>query len=296
MRVVGFVCASIFSAFIILSLAYSFLESPKEKQLERELEQMALNYEQLKQRMDMTSNILSEMEERDDNIYRVIFEAEPIPKGVRNLGIGGSMRYESFNNLTYSELLKETALQLDKLEKRLYVQSKSFDEISKLIKDKEDMLASIPAIRPVNMEKSWFASGFGIRIDPIYKTKKFHAGVDFSSQVGNEIYATGNGRVKKVKFSRRGYGNEITIDHGYGYETLYAHTSKILVKRGQKVKRGQVIGLVGSTGKSTAPHCHYEVHKDGKKVNPINFFYNDITPEEFTELVEIASRNNQSFD
>ena len=296
LKVLGFVSATIVSAFLILVFAYTFLESPKEKQLESELNQMSINFERLSQRIGVVNQLLGELEERDNNIYRVIFEAEPIPNEVRNMGIGGSHRYEEFKDMQYADLLKETASELDRLEKKLYVQSKSFDEITKMIKSKESMLASIPAIQPVNSENSWFASGYGTRIDPIYKTKKFHAGVDFSAPLGTNIYATGDGTIKKVKYSRKGYGNSIVIDHGYGYETLYAHCSKILVKRGQKVKRGELIGLVGSSGKSTAPHCHYEVHKDKRKLNPINFFYNDITPEEFNELVEQAERNNQSFD
>ena len=296
LKVFGFLATVTFFAFIIIILAFTFLDSPKTKRLVRELEQMDLNYQILEERMDISVSVLTELEERDDNLYRSIFEAEPISKDVRNMGFGGSARFEELNKLSKAELVKSTYSKMELLERKLYVQSKSFDEIAKMVTNKEDMLASIPAITPVQRTSTWVASGFGWRIDPIYKTRKFHYGMDFSGQNGVDIYSTGNGKIVKVRKSRRGYGNQIIVDHGYGYKTSYSHLSKILVRRGQEVKRGELIGLMGSTGKSTAPHLHYEVYKGDRKVNPIYFFYNDLSAEEYDELIKLVDANKQSFD
>lgn len=212
------------------------------------------------------------------------------------MGYGGTERLSELDQLSKGELIKQTYENMAKLERQLYVQSKSFDEIAQLAMNKEDMLAAIPAILPVKDNETWVASGFGFRIDPIYKTRKFHWGMDFSGQTGLEIHATGNAKVVNIRRSRRGYGNQITLDHGYGYQTTYSHLHQILVRQGQEVRRGEVIGLMGSTGKSTAPHLHYEVEKDGKKVNPIYFFYNDLSPTEYDELIKLVDSNKQSFD
>jgi murein DD-endopeptidase MepM/ murein hydrolase activator NlpD len=241
--------------------------------------------------------VLNELEQHDDNIYRVIFEAEPIPESVREAGYGGVNKYLDLEGLENSELVIETSTMVDKLTKQLYIQSKSFDEIFALAKNKNQMLASIPAIQPLsNKDLGRIASGFGYRIHPIYKTSIMHTGQDFTAPVGTEIYATGNGVVEKVEYYGRGYGNNVIIRHGYGYETLYGHMSKINVRQGQKINRGDIIGFVGNTGTSTGPHLHYEVIKNGNKLNPVNFFYNDLTPEEYEKMLIISAQQNQSFD
>ena len=296
LRISGFIVTAMFFAIIIIMLAFTFVDSPKTKRLERELKQMEINYTILQERIDIASKVLGELEERDDNLYRQIFEAEPVSKELRNMGYGGSERFAELNQLSKGELVKSAYKNIEKLERKLYVQSKSFDEIAKMAQGKEQMLASIPAITPVKKTSTWVASGFGFRIDPIYKTKKFHYGMDFSGQTGVEIFATGNAKVVKIRKSRRGYGNQVTLDHGFGYVTSYSHLSKILVYRGQTVKRGEIIGLMGSTGKSTAPHLHYEVIKDGRKVNPIYFFYSDLSAEEYDDLIKLVDSNQQSFD
>ena len=297
LRVLGFVATAIVFSVVIVAIAYAYLDSPKEKQLKREISQLTLQYEILQQRFEHVDNVLRDIQHRDDNIYRVIFEAEPIPATVRKAGYGGVNRYKALEGMENSEMIINTARKLDELTKQLYVQSKSFDEIVELAKDKSHMLASIPAIQPVsNKDLTRIASGFGYRIHPIYKTSKMHEGIDFTAPIGTDIYAAGNGTIKEVVYGDRGYGNYVLISHGFGYETLYAHMSKVNARAGQKVKRGDVIGNVGSTGASTAPHLHYEVIKQGNKINPINFFYNDLTPEEYEKMIEISSQSNQSFD
>ena len=240
---------------------------------------------------------LDDIQQRDDNICRVIFEADPIPSSIRKAGFGGVNRYKDIRNFSNSELVIEVTKKADKLSKQLYIQSKSFDEVINLAKNKADMLASIPAIQPIaNKDLGRVASGYGYRIHPIYKTRKLHTGMDFTAPQGTPIYSTGDGKIEKVKRSRKGYGNHVIIDHGYGYQTLYAHMKKYIVYRGQKVKRGEIIGYVGSTGTSVAPHLHYEVMKNKRKINPVNYYYNDLSPEEYNKMLEISSQNNQSFD
>ncbi len=297
LRAFGFLAtASVFSV-IIVAIAYAYLDSPKEKQLKREINQLSLQYELLQQRFEDMNMVLGDLQQRDDNIYRVIFEAEPIPSSVRGAGYGGVDRYKALEGFENSELIVTTTRMLDKLSKQMYVQSKSFDEIIDLAKDKSEMLASIPAIQPIsNKDLTRIASGFGYRIHPIYKTTKMHEGIDFTAPVGTDIYATGNGVVSTVEHESRGYGNHVIISHGFGYQTLYGHMSRIKVKPGQRVHRGDIIGVVGSTGTSTAPHLHYEVVRQGSKINPINFFYNDLSPEEYERMIVISSQSNQSFD
>ena len=292
-----FLSASAFFAAIMLIAFFNFFDSPKERMLIREIDNMTLQYELMNEKLSQVSTVLDNVQDRDDNIYRVIFEADPIPSSIRKAGIGGVNRYEKLEGFNNSELIISTAQKIDQISKQLYIQSKSFDEVIEMATKKSDMLASIPAIQPVtNKELKRLSSGYGRRIDPYYKKPKFHYGVDFSAPQGTPIYATGNGTVKKTKKSRRGFGNHIVIDHGYGYESLYAHMQKYTVRRGQKVKRGDLIGYVGNSGKSTAPHLHYEVHKDGRKVNPAYYFHNDLTPEEFDRMLELAAQENQSFD
>lgn len=288
--------ASVF-AFLVIIVFTTFFDSPKERQLRREIVQMELQYKLLGDRMNRVDQVLAELQEKDDDIYRVIFEAEPIPSSVRNAGFGGVNRYQELEMMDNSELIVNTAKRLDQLTKRLVVQSRSFDEVVDLAKNKATMLASIPAIQPVSNKKlTRVASGFNYRIHPIYKIRHFHTGIDFTAPRGTEIYATGDGEVAWVEMKNSGYGNHIIIDHGYGYETLYGHMSRFKVREGQKVLRGDVIGYVGSTGTSTAPHLHYEVIKNGEKVNPVNFFFNDLSPEEYEKVLEISSQANQSFD
>lgn len=297
LRFAGWLAAALVFSSIIILTAYNYLDSPKEKQLKREINELTFQYEILQKRVAQAEAVLREIQHNDDNIYRVIFEAEPIPSTIREAGFGGVDKYKALSGYDNSQLMVETNMRIDKLLKQLYIQSKSFDEIFELAKSKNEMLASIPAIQPVsNKDLTRIASGFGYRIHPVYKTTMMHTGIDFTAPVGTEVYATGNGTVSIIERNGKGYGNSVTIRHGFGYETLYGHLSKILVREGQKVKRGDVIGLVGNSGLSTAPHLHYEVMKNEIKINPVNFFYNDLTPEQYERILEIASRANQSFD
>ncbi|MDD5507414.1 MAG: M23 family metallopeptidase [Bacteroidales bacterium] len=281
----------------VMSVAYSIFDSPEEKMLKRELEQYSLQYQVLSDRMKLVSDVLNDLQDRDDNIYRVIFESEPIPSGIRKAGYGGAHRYDQLEGYKNSEIMINTTRKLDETMRQLYVQSVSFDQVYELARNKEKMLASIPAIQPIhNLDLRRIASYFGVRTDPFYKVKKFHYGVDFSAPIGTEIYATGNGKVVEVSSSARGYGRTIVIDHGYSYHTQYSHLSRFAVQPGQEVKRGQVIGYVGSTGKSSAPHCHYEVHKNGVPVNPIFYFFNDLSPADFEEILVLSSRDSQTMD
>ena len=292
-----FIIGSAFTGLLMIIIFFQFFDSPKEKRLNREIDALTSQYEIVDDKLRQVELVLDDVQNRDDNIYRVIFEADPIPKSIRKAGYGGVNRYENLKGFNNSALIINTSEKVDQISKQLYIQSKSFDDIIELAKNKSDMLAALPAIQPVsNKNLSRMASGYGYRIHPIYKTRKMHSGMDFSAKSGTPIYATGDGKVSKVRRSRRGYGNHVIIDHGFGYKTLYAHMKKYAVKRGQKVKRGEVIGYVGSTGTSVAPHLHYEVHKDGRKINPVNFYFNDLNPEEYEKMLEISSQNNQSFD
>jgi murein DD-endopeptidase MepM/ murein hydrolase activator NlpD len=296
-RLFYFLIGSAFTGLIMIIVFFQFFDSPKEKRLNREIDILTSQYEIVEDKLNQVELVLDDVQNRDDNIYRVIFEAEPIPKSIRKAGYGGINRYQDLKGYSNSELIINTNKKVDQISKQLYIQSKSYDEIIELAKNKADMLASLPAIQPVsNKNLSRMASGYGWRIHPIYKTRKLHAGMDFSAKSGTPIYATGDGKISKSIRSRRGYGNHVIIDHGYGYKTLYAHMQKYIVHKGQKVKRGEVIGYVGNTGTSVGPHLHYEVIKDGKKINPVNFYYNDLTPDEYEKMLEISSQNNQSFD
>lgn len=296
-RVVFFITSSTAIALGLVVLFFSIFDSPKEKELKREINNLLVQYELLESQIVNSSHILDELQERDDNIYRVIFEAEPIDASIRRAGFGGVNRYKKYEGFKHSDLVAELHKKVDQVSKAIYVQSKSFDAVLDLAQNKEEMLAHIPAIQPVaNKNLKRMASGYGNRIHPVYKTKKMHWGMDFSAPKGSEVYATGDGKIEKVKRSKRGYGNQVKIDHGYGYKTFYAHLNKYIVKRGQKVKRGDLIGYVGSTGTSTAPHLHYEVIKNKRKVNPVNYYFNDLTAEEYDKMLELSSQENQSFD
>jgi len=285
-----------FLAFVVL-LNTPFFETPKDKLQAREIENLKVNYEIISKQMEEATAALEAIEDRDNNLYRAYFNTSAIPDEQRKAGFGGVNRYKELEGYNNSDLVINTTNKLDVLLKELAVQSKSLDEIAKLAKDKEQLLAAIPAIQPVkNEDLRHMASGFGYRSDPFTKIRKFHAGMDFSAKTGTPIYATGDGIVQRADNRATGYGNHIVIKHGFGYETLYAHLSKYNVKVGQKVKRGDVIGFVGSTGRSEAPHLHYEVHKGGEVINPINFYYGNISAKEYVLISKLANQENQSLD
>jgi murein DD-endopeptidase MepM/ murein hydrolase activator NlpD len=284
---------AMFTGFIVLS---QFVKTPDHMAVENELENLKLNYELLNKRLDESAEILEQMQDRDNNIYRAYFEANPIPEEQRKAGFGGVNRYKYLEGYDNSELVINATKKIDILSKQIVVQSKSLDEIVELAKEKEAMLASIPAIMPVKKEDlSYVASGFKWRMHPILKIRKFHKGMDFKAPTGTPIYASGNGTVIRAQRSAT-FGKVVYIDHGYGYRTIYAHMSKIKARRGQKVKRGDLIGYVGNTGRSVAPHLHYEVHKNGRAVNPINYYYGDLTPEEFAAIQNTSEKEGRSFD
>lgn len=286
----------VFGAVVIV-LAYNFISSPRERALKNELEAYKLQFKILNDRLGGMQKVLDDLQDRDDNIYRVIFEAEPISSSVRKAGYGGSDRYANLSGVSNSEIIQGTAKKLDMITSQIYVQSKSFDEVFNLAKNKEKVIASIPAIQPVNFhDLRRIGSYFGYRTDPFYKVTKFHEGIDFTAAVGTPVYATGDGVVTEAEYNRGGYGMCIKINHGYSYETFYAHLSRMKVKVGQKITRGEVIGMVGNTGKSTAPHLHYEVHKGGQPINPVYFFFNDITPTEYQAMIEQSSQPSQTLD
>lgn len=284
-------------AFASIYLFTRFIESPKEREQARELAFLEQQLGAMNEELVRMEAVVEDLAHRDDDIYRNIFGAEPYPQHLRRSGIGGSDRVKDLRGFAHSEALIETHRRISLLKRKLVAQSKSFEELFELARGKEEMLASIPAIQPVrNEDLTRVASGYGYRIHPIYKVRKLHTGMDFTAPTGTDIFATGDGEVIEVESKLNGYGKHVVIRHGFGYETLYAHMSQILVKKGQKVKRGEVIGLVGNTGTSVGPHLHYEVIQNGSKVNPAYFYFNDLTPEQFDRLLEQASRSNQSFD
>jgi murein DD-endopeptidase MepM/ murein hydrolase activator NlpD len=294
-------CAVLFAAFIIVVLAFNFIDSPKEKVYKRELEQANAKYESLNKELSKVEKVLKNLNERDGSVYRHMFGMAPIDKGIWEGGVGGRNKYkdlEIYKNTGGSMI--STSKRLDKLKSQLTIQSKSLDTIVNQLQNKEKMYASIPSIKPVREDKLkrsiHLLSGFGWRIHPIHRVRKMHTGIDFTSPTGTPIYATGDGTIVRVQHERRGYGLNVIIDHGYGYKTLYAHMSKSLVKKGQKIKKGEKIGLVGTTGTSTAPHLHYEVMRFGKKVNPIDYCLDKLTPQEYKQLVDLATERNISFD
>jgi murein DD-endopeptidase MepM/ murein hydrolase activator NlpD len=282
---------------LALLLNTSFFETPKDRLLTREIENLRLNYAIINKKMDQIDEVIGNIEERDNNLYRTYFNAAPIPEEQRKAGFGGVNRYKELEGYNNSQLVIDTRKRVDVLSKELVIQSKSLDEIHRLAKEKSKLLLAIPAIQPVQNEKlRAVASGFGYRSDPFTKVRKFHAGMDFSARTGTPIFATGDGIVARADATASGYGNHIVIRHGYGYETLYGHLSKYKVRAGQRVKRGDIIGYVGSTGRSEAPHLHYEVHKGGSAVNPLNFYYGNISAAEYVAISKLANQENQSLD
>ncbi len=294
MAVLGCFLGGFILLLIFLNLPQ--ISTPKEKMLARELENMELQYSILNKKMDRAEEVLKDVENRDDNIYRIYFEANPISTAERESGFGGVNRYEDLEGYDNSDLIIDVNKRMDKLQKRIVVESKSLDEIAKLAENKKELLAAMPAIQPIeNKDLRFISSGYGYRYHPILKIRRMHSGIDFASNKGAHVYATADGVVKRVT-RVGGYGNMIEIDHGFGYKTRYAHLSKMNVRRGEKVKRGQVIGAVGSTGISTGPHVHYEVWKNGSTVNPINYFHGDLTSEEYAILLKKSELENQSMD
>mgnify|MGYP006143476561 FL=1 len=297
--VVLFLLSSALFGFLIFLLLIntSYFETPKDKIQAREIEALALNYKVLNKKIDLMNEVLAAIENRDNNIYRIYFNTSPISEEERKAGFGGVNRYKDLQGYNNSELIENTTKRVDVLTKELVIQSKSLDEIVALAKQKEKLLAAIPAIQPVkNEDLKQMASGYGYRSDPFTKIRKFHYGMDFTARTGTPIYATGDGVVYKADASLSGYGNHIEVNHGYGYKTLYAHLSKYNCRPGQRVKRGDIIGYVGSTGRSQAPHLHYEVFKNGERVNPLNFYYGSISAKEYIEISKLANQENQSLD
>ena len=294
-----FLIASALFGFLglVILLNTPYFQTPKELLQAREIENLKLHYAVLNKKMNQIDDVISDIEERDNNLYRAYFNAEPIPDEERKAGFSDGNRYKELEGYNNSQLVLNTAKRVDALSKELSIQSKSLDYILKLAKAKNNLLAAIPAIQPIRNENlKRMASGFGYRTDPFTKARKMHEGMDFTSKVGTPIFATGDGFVAKADNTASGYGNHIVIRHGYGYETLYAHLSKYKCRPGQHIKRGDIIGYVGSTGRSEAPHLHYEVHKNGKVVNPLNFYYGNISAVEYVAISKLANQENQSLD
>lgn len=281
---------------IFFFIFVSTIPSPEEKQLTQDKSHMEAQYKVLDRQLQEFQYVMNDLQQRDDNLYRVIFQADPIPLSVRRGSSADTQYYEQLLDMTNSEIVVSTSKKLNELKKELYIQSKSYDELVLLAKNKETMLENLPAIQPVlNKNLMRMASGYGWRIDPIYHTRRFHAGMDFTAPIGTDIYATGNGTVSGAGWEQ-GYGNCVQIDHGYGYVTLYAHMNAIKVRVGQKLKRGDVIGMIGNTGKSTGPHLHYEVHYKGEIMNPQNYYYLDLSPAEYDRMVQMSNNAGQMFD
>ncbi|RYY96539.1 MAG: M23 family metallopeptidase [Chitinophagaceae bacterium] len=297
LRVFSFLAASLVTAALISWAAFRFVGSPGEKLLQAENGRLRERFQDMDKQVEALRQQMSELEKRDNGVYRSIFEATPIPDSARFAALEQQEEIARVGKMDNNQLIRGIETDLRNLSARIAVQRKSYDEILTLVKSKEKLLAATPAIQPVsNQDLSRIASGFGPRIDPIYKTPKMHAGLDFTAPQGTPIYATADGRVTVAGNEGDGYGNHVEIAHGYGYETLYGHMVRVKARRGQQVKRGEIIGYVGSTGKSTGPHCHYEVRKNGRKLDPVYFFYNDLTPQQFNALLKRAQANNQSFD
>jgi hypothetical protein len=297
-RVISFLASTAVIGVISVTIAFRFFGSPGEKQLQRELDRMKLQYGLLSKKADLMDTVLSDLERRDNNSYRVIFEAEPIPDDIRRQGFGGADRYNSLEGFgAVSDMMVSLTQKYDRIEKAMYIQSKSYEDVLKMTKGRENLLAAIPCIMPISIKDLRHQpGGYGWRIHPIYKTPEFHPGMDFAAPQGTPIMATANGVVTVADDKSQGYGNHVVIDHGFGYETLYGHMVKFIVTVGQKVKRGEVIGYVGTTGLSTAPHCHYEVHKNGELMNPINYYRDDLTPEQYEMIIKQSAQISQSFD
>ena len=298
LRFLGIISALIVSSAIVIYLYDRFFPKPTDLEANRRYELMRDNYKNLNSKLRSVEEKVVTLERRDNEVYRSIFEQNPVPDSARAKLIEKQKELDKVNVMNDDALGKEIAAQLNTMDARIVYQFGSYNAIEKLIKNQGAKLASIPAIQPVsNKDLDRIASGFGMRIDPVYGTPKLHKGLDFTAQQGTPIYATGDGTVILAGFAEGGYGNHVIINHGYGYETLYGHMVRIKARAGQKVKRGEVIGWVGSTGKSTGPHCHYEVHVDGNAVDPVYFFYNDLNAEQYDRLLKIAATGSaKSFD
>ena len=297
LNALGFLSLTVMMAVALLILYDNYFDSPKELILKNEVKELEFYYDKLNKDVEQLSQILDEIEQRDDNIYRVVLGAEPIEKSVRDAGIGGADRYADIRekDISHSDLVIALHEKVDKVRRKLYIESKSQDEVVQLAEKKEKLYASIPAIQPIsNKNLIALASGFGLRIHPVYKVKKMHNGIDFAASIGTPIYATADGTIAKVEVRFSGYGKMVEIDHGFGYRTRYAHMHDFAVKRGQQVKRGDLIGYVGNTGLSTAPHLHYEVFINDKRVDPVHYFFNDLSAGEYEKILELASAENQS--
>lgn len=297
LNTLGFLTVSLIMGIGLLFLYTSYFELPQLSRLRKENQELLAYYEILEKEMNEANKMLTALQERDDNVYRIIFEAEPIPYSIRSAGVGGVEKYKDIINSRPERegLIVNTFQEVDQLKKKMYIQTKSYDEILDLARNKSLMMAAIPSIQPIpNKDLKRLASGYGMRMHPILKIKRMHYGIDFSAPRGTPIYATGDGKVRTVRTSVGGFGKMVEIDHGYGYLSRYAHMNKFNVKRGQTVKRGDLIGYVGNTGLSAAPHLHYEIFKDGEHVNPAYYFFNDVTETEYDILLELASKENQS--
>jgi murein DD-endopeptidase MepM/ murein hydrolase activator NlpD len=297
LKILSYLSTSVVFTVVFVLIGTYFFDSPKERMLRRELRQYELQFRLINERLEKLQVVLNDMADRDDNIYRVIFESEPIPTEARKAGIGGADRYKDLEGYRNSDILIQTAERLDQITARMYVQTKSFDDVYQMAINKSRLLASMPAIQPIsNHDLRRLSSYFGYRTDPYYKVMKFHEGVDFSATPGTEMVATGDGVVFSAERSKSGYGNQIIIDHGFGYKTMYAHLQSFKVRTGEHVNRGQTIGTVGSTGKSTSPHLHYEVWKNNKPVDPINYFFNDLSPQQYEEMLNLSQSPSQTMD
>jgi len=297
LRVLGFVATAIVTGLIVVAFAFRFLDSPKERVLRLQYEQAVQDFDLLTGKVSGMQQKLSELEKRDNEVYRTIFEANPVPDSARASQLEKDKEIRLVSSMDENQLAHSLQNTLNNVISRMRSQEKSYNEIEKMVKNKERLLTHTPAIQPINnRELKRIASGFGYRIDPIYKSVKFHAGLDFTAPQGTPIYATADGVVKTAGSSGNGFGKQVVVHHGFGYETLYGHMLRIRARVGQQVRRGQVIGWVGSSGKSTAPHLHYEVHKYGRPVDPIYFFYNDLSPGQYQQILKLASSSNQSFD
>lgn len=297
LQLFGFIAASIVTGMIIFAIAFQYIDSPKEKLLRQQNEDLRQNYGVLEERLKQLTLQMDELANRDNEVYRSIFESKPIPDSARIREMEKRKEIQLLQAMGSTELIKNMTAQLNNLSLRMAYQQQSFDEITQMVKNKEKFLASIPAIQPIsNKNLTRIASGYGYRIDPIYKDRRAHMGMDFTAPHGTPIYATADGVVTDAGFNTGGFGNRVVINHGNSYETLYGHMFRIKARVGQRVKRGEVIGYVGNTGKSSGPHCHYEVHRYGNPVNPIYYFYNDLTPAQFDRLLKIAAASNQSMD
>jgi murein DD-endopeptidase MepM/ murein hydrolase activator NlpD len=297
LRTFALLCAIAVTAFLITWVVNKLFPPKADEKLAIENKQLKNKYEALHEELEGIKTTMTEIESRDNKVYRTIFEATPIPDSARQKNLDTKQATIINAKLSENELVEATKNNLQDVKNRLVAQQKSFTEIEERIANKEDFLAHLPAIQPVsNKELSRVASGYGIRIDPVYKTTKMHKGLDFTAPQGTPIYATANGTITKAEFSPTGFGNHIIINHGFGYETLYGHMVQMKAALGAVVKRGELIGWVGSTGKSTGPHCHYEVRKNGEAVNPVYYFYNDLSVEEFEKILKLVNTNNQSVD